>query len=83
MTEFEIATLANQGYAFYAAGAIPLVAFIVGVLQVWAIWYGIRQMRRASDQRETREDNRHTEVMGTLQQQSEVFRVLMERMTAR
>ena len=83
MTEFELATLANEQFAFYAAVAIPVVAFIVGVIQVLAILYGIRQMCRAGDQREERENNRHTEVMTSLRQQGEAFRVLMERMTVR
>ncbi len=82
MTEFEITTLANQGYALYAAVAIPLVALIVGVIQVLVILYSVKQMRHASDQRQEREDNRHTEVMDSLRQQGEAFRVLIERMTA-
>lgn len=74
MTDFEIATLALQQKALYAAVAIPVVAFVVGVTQVLAIVYGIRQMRRAGDQREEREDHRHTEVMAAVEQQGEAFR---------
>lgn len=55
MTGFEIATLA------IAAGQLA-----VGAAAVGAVLYGIRQMRHAGDQREKREDARHTESMTAL-----------------
>ncbi len=48
----------------------------VGALAVGSIWLGIRQMRRAGDQREKREDARHREAM-------EALRVLIERTAGR
>lgn len=56
MTGFEIATLAIA--AVQAAASLGAVT---------AILVGIRQMRHAGDQREKREDARHTESMTALQ----------------
>lgn len=67
MTEFEAATLAIQQQQLWAALAIPAVAALVGAGQCWLIWVGIQRMGRTSDQREKREDARHTEAMTALQ----------------
>lgn len=39
----------------------------VGAAGVTLVWQGIRQMRRAGDQREKREDARHQEAMRALE----------------
>ena len=45
---------------------IAVGQLVVGVAGVSLVWQGIRQMRRAGDQREKREDARHTEAMRAL-----------------
>ena len=56
MTAAEIATVAS-----------PIVAAVVGLGQCGLIWYGIRQMGKATDQRDKREDQRHAEAMRALE----------------
>ena len=71
--------LALQQSQFWAAVAIPLVAFVVGAGQIIVVAIGIRVMRRTADQREKREDHRHAEAMEALRQQADALRVLIER----
>ena len=66
MTEFQAATLA------IAAGQLS-----VGVAGILLVWQGLRQMRRAGDQREKREDARHTEAMQALDSQAEALRAVV------
>lgn len=70
-----------------AIGAGQLMVGIVGVILVWQ---GLGQMRRASDQREKREDARHREAMIGLEalikgmeQQSRALQILFERTGSR
>ncbi len=56
----------------FAAASLALQTVAVG-----AIFYGIGQMRRAGDQREKREDARHSETMEALRQQGEVLQALV------
>ena len=81
MTEFEIASLgfqeaslrfeeASLGYAALSAWstlAYAIVSLLVGMAQCALIWWGIRQMGRASDERRERENARHKEAMLALQ----------------
>ncbi len=52
-----------------AAGQLAIGAgqLAVGAVGVILVWQGIRQMRRAGDQREKREDARHCEAMRALE----------------
>ena len=63
MTMFESLSLA------IAAGQM-----LVGAVAVGSVWLGIRQMRRAGDQREKREDARHREAMEVIRRQDEALR---------
>ena len=47
---------------------------LVGAVAVGSVWLGIRQMRRAGDQREKREDARHREAMEVIRRQDETLR---------
>ena len=69
MTEFESLSLV------IAAGQM-----LTGMAAVGSVWLGLRQMRRAGDQREKREDARHREAMEVLRQQGEALRVLVKGM---
>ena len=62
---------------------------VVGIAGVSLVWQGIRQMRRAGDQREKREDarhaetmramdSRHAEAMQALDSQAEALRALVQ-----
>ena len=88
MTEFEIASLGFQEANPRLAGAglhyaelnawstfaYAAVSLIVGIAQCALIWWGIRQMRRASDERRKWGNDRHEEAMLAL-------RTLIERTT--
>ena len=52
-----------------AAGQLAVGAgqLVVGAVGVILVWQGIQQMRRAGDQREKREDARHSETMRALE----------------
>ena len=63
MTEFESLSL-----------IIAFGQMLTGMVAVGSVLLGIRQMRRAGDQREKREDARHREAMEVLRQQGEAFR---------
>ena len=67
MTMFESLSLA------IAAGQLLTWAVAVG-----SVWLGIRQMRRAGDQREKREDARHREAMEVIRRQDETLRALVK-----
>ena len=82
MTEFEAATLAIQQQQLWAARAILLVAGLVGAGQILVVAIGIWVMRRASDQREKREDQRHAEAMEALRQQGETLRAVVKGLEA-
>ena len=56
MTEFETASLAIREWTLWVTASLQALA-------VGAILLGIWQMRRAGDQREKREDQRHREAM--------------------
>ena len=50
------------------ATALAVIASpIIAAFGVGSIWAGIRQMRRAGDQRAAREDQRHAEAMRALE----------------
>ncbi len=59
MTEFETASLAVREWTLWVTTSMQALA-------VGAILFGIWQMRRAGDQREKREDQRHREAMRAL-----------------
>ena len=101
MTEFEAATVAYQQAAlalqqqqFWAAIAIPLVAGLVGLGQIFVVLRGIgvvdaanqdraRQIeaqRRQAEAQRAEADQRHAEAMEALRQQGESLRVLVKGM---
>ncbi len=80
MTEFEAASLAVREAALTATYLQATVAAAVGLGQLVAILYGIHRMGRASDQREKREDQRHTEAMATLDTQRRALETLIKGM---
>ena len=57
MTEYEAANLVTR----YAAIAI-------GIGQLAVVWYGIRAMQRAGNQRAREQDQRHVETMTALRE---------------
>lgn len=70
---------------------IALGQMLTGMLGVGLVWLGLRQMHRAGDQREKREDARHREAMAAidarhretmraLDQQAEALRSLVKGM---
>ena len=64
MTEYEAATLAFRTASLDAqhAGLWIAAAHVpVGLIQAGIVWYGIRAMQRAGDQREREHGRRHTE----------------------
>ena len=60
--------------------AIAAGQTLTGMAAVGSVWLGLRQMRRAGDQREKREDARHREAMEVLRQQGETLRGLVKGM---
>ena len=59
---------------------IALGQMLTGMLGVGLVWLGLRQMHRAGEQREKREDARHREAMAALDQQAEALRSLVKGM---
>ena len=66
MTEFEIATLAARDAALWVAIAQIAAAIAIGLGQIAVVWYGIRTMQRAGEQRARDQDQRHDEAMTAL-----------------
>ena len=62
MTEFEIATLEISRIGLWISAIHALITLTVGVVQCALIWYGLRQMSRASAAR----DKQHEETMAAL-----------------
>lgn len=52
MTEFEIASLGHAAVSAWSTLAYAIVSLVVGVMQCWLIWLGLRIMRKASEQRD-------------------------------
>ena len=76
MNEYEAATLAfrnaslaAQHAGLWIAGAHAAVGLAVGIAQVAVVWYGIRAMQRAGNQRAREQDQRHAEAMQALDRQ--------------
>ena len=70
MTDFEIASLAFQEMAAWAAIATAVVAVIVGPTQCLLIWKGLRLMERSNgeraaalEQQREADERRHAEAM--------------------
>lgn len=66
MSEFEIATLAARDAALWVAIAQIAAAIAIGLGQIAVVWYGIRTMQRAGEQRARDQDQRHDEAMTAL-----------------
>ena len=70
MTDFEIASLAFQEMAAWAAIATAVVAVVVGPTQCLLIWKGLRLMERSNreravalEQQREADERRHAEAM--------------------
>ncbi len=74
MTEFETASLAVREWTLWVTASLQALA-------VGAILLGIWQMRRAGDQREKREDQRHREAMRSLEALIKGMETVIERTT--
>ena len=64
MNEYEAATLAFRTASLAAQHAgvwIAAAHVAVGLIQAGIVWYGIRAMQRAGDQREREHERRHAE----------------------
>ena len=74
MTEFQMATLEISRIGLWISGVHAFISLMVGVVQSLLIWYGLKQMSRASAARDKQHeetmaalDTRHRETMGALE----------------
>ena len=65
----------DAGLVVDLAGVV--VAAVVGSGQILAIWYGLRQMQKASADRDRQSERRHVETMQTLADERERGRAMM------
>ena len=82
MSEYEAATLAFRSASLAARHAglwIAAAHVAVGLIQAGIVWYGIRAMQRAGDQRAKDQDQRHAETMDVLAMQRRALETLIER----
>ena len=79
--DYQVATLAVREWMFWIAVASLFVSASVGGAQCWLIWRGLRTMERASAARDRQLDlaeQRHTENMRRIDEQSRRFDALIE-----
>ena len=82
MTEYESATLAFRTASLAAqhAGLWTAAAHVaVGLIQAAIVWYGIRAMQRAGEQRARDQDQRHAEAMQRFDIQARALETLIAR----
>ena len=62
MTEFQMATLELSRIGLWISAIHAFISLMVGVIQCMLIWFGLKQMSRASAAR----DKQHEETMAAL-----------------
>ena len=79
MTEYEIATLASRTLGHWIAAGQVAATIAIGIAQVAVVWFGIRAVQRAGDQRARDQDQRHAETMDALAMQRRALETLIVR----